>query len=77
MNEPARDDPPAVTASSVPETKSRGRAKAVRQAKLRKLFDEDNTQDLQVSQLAKLYGVDRKTIDRDLKELGLQKPRLG
>lgn len=54
--------------------KPRGRSKPIRQAKIRKLFEEENRQDLQVNRMARLYGVSRKTIHRDLKDLGFELP---
>ena len=60
--EPARDDKPAPN--------SRGRSKAVRQEKIRKLFEVEKRRDLTVGQMARWYGVTHKTINRDLTELG-------
>ncbi len=60
----ARADGPAA------KPRKRGRSKPVRQAKIRKLFEEENRRDLTIAQMARWYGVNRKTISRDLSELG-------
>ena len=52
----------------------RKRAMLVRHNKIHKLF-EDGLGDLTVTYLAKKCGVNRKTIQRDLKALGLEIPR--
>lgn len=49
----------------------RARAKQVRHAKLRRLFYEENRRDLTIAQMARQCNVTRRTIQRDLRELGL------